>query len=46
MKKEKAEELVDTCEKEYNHQKGRAISALWFIRWLYDNEYIISKSGK
>lgn len=41
--KEGAEELVDICEKEYNHQKGRVISALWFIRWLYDNEFTIKK---
>ena len=44
--KEEAKELVDMCEKEYNQQRGRVISALWFIRWLYDNEFIIQKSGK
>jgi len=41
-----AEELVDECENNYGHHSGRVISALWFIKWLYDNKFRIQKVHK
>ena len=43
---EEANELVDDCEEAYEHQSGRVISALWFIQWLYDNNFKIQKVHK
>ena len=41
-----ANELVDDCEEAYKHQTGRVISALWFVQWLYDNNFKIQKVHK
>lgn len=44
IKRKEAEDLVGKCEKNYNHTSGRVISALWFVRWLYDNNFKIQKN--